>query len=1211
MADTQKLFTSRIKSLNADEYIGQAGRLFYDEPATPGVSPILRYSDGETVGGIPLTGAGGAGVSSITAGAGISINHSTGNVTITATGGSGGNLGNLVINGTDLQTISGTQTNTDIVLNPNGTGWVSVPKLKIPVGSLVQGSLAIINVIDPLLLDQVIAYSNGDFLPANTYGDNPQVPAPWIVYKFITIPSPILQVDDFLAGLGIPVDPPCTVRWVGSGDYAKYVIVDNHTYTGYPTLAIPKYNSTIYVTRATTHQALNISTVTDTDIVLQVGSGGSLVTDCSIIPYIENIYDLGSPVRRYKDLWLGNSIYLLDQTLKTHWQIHADQGILNLLGGTGVRVGEFNLNENILKIEDSTRDIKIGTLLDTGSVVFNRAVKIQTISGVETFSVSRDGTTTISVPTNLGPTVSAFSIIGPSSGIQQPRNFNNTLLQATAQDGAPARICLDSFGTNTYGLLVARTARGTVDSPAQSKANDTLLRLSGSGWGITNVIISNYSSTGYVSKISAGGTAYDVTFNIPQQNTQPQLTSDVTGTTYEVRDNSNHLYNLTGLQCVASSTTSITLRYPTNPGTFDLVPTLIESTGFFLGAISRINLIAAEDFTTSSAGTKILFQTTPIGSTTISTSAIIDDTGLVLAGATNSSSGITFKDGTRQTTAAILPSQNNNANKFLKTDGATATWQSIPTGITYKGLWNASLNSPTLIDGTGTGGDEYSVIVGATRNLGSGDITFAQGDFVIYNATSASWERIPGSATGITSITIDGSTYSSSDVTITSNDIISAINTGSITNNKLEYDNITINTGTGLSGGGSVALSNGSSVLNLANTGVVAINVSDGITKDYSTGTVTIGSTATVLSTANTIALRDSNGGLNAADFTATRDTSVSTNHGPFNVSNLSYSDNGILASFSSSEIYYNQLIIQNTRNTISASANILVSNNIGTASTYYGEFGMNSSAWIGTGFNLANAVYLNSQSSELIIGTVAEKSVKILTNNTEAISIASTGVATFAQTISGSITGNAGTANSVNHSLTAGTGITFNTGSTYNGSAAITINATQYTLPASNTTTLGGVIIPAVGTSAIYNNSGTIGVSTASSTQLGAIKIGAGLNIDGNGVVTTSGIQASVRQAGTISSLTIDFSTDDVVQCTASGALSIGLQNYVAGKIVRVMILQPAKNNITHGLQATNVNVGNVVLASTEQANTPNTVFITYTCVAASQAGTYAQIIY
>ena len=68
--------------------------------------------------------------------------------------------------------------------------------------------------------------------------------------------------------------------------------------------------------------------------------------------------------------------------------------------------------------------------------------------------------------------------------------------------------------------------------------------------------------------------------------------------------------------------------------------------------------------------------------------------------------------------------------------------------------------------------------------------------------------------------------------------------------------------------------------------------------------------------------------------------------------------------------------------------------------------------------------------------------------------------------------------------------------------------SASSYSLPAATTTTLGGVIIPAVATSGITNTSGTIGLATATATQLGGVKI------DGTTIGISSGI-ISVTQSG------------------------------------------------------------------------------------------------
>lgn len=56
----------------------------------------------------------------------------------------------------------------------------------------------------------------------------------------------------------------------------------------------------------------------------------------------------------------------------------------------------------------------------------------------------------------------------------------------------------------------------------------------------------------------------------------------------------------------------------------------------------------------------------------------------------------------------------------------------------YKGTWDASTNTPTLADGAGDNGDVYLVSVAGSQDLGSGSITVAQGDWVIYNGTV--WE---------------------------------------------------------------------------------------------------------------------------------------------------------------------------------------------------------------------------------------------------------------------------------------------------------------------------------------------------------------------------------------------------------------------------------------------------------------------------------------
>jgi hypothetical protein len=133
--------------------------------------------------------------------------------------------------------------------------------------------------------------------------------------------------------------------------------------------------------------------------------------------------------------------------------------------------------------------------------------------------------------------------------------------------------------------------------------------------------------------------------------------------------------------------------------------------------------------------------------------------------------------------------------------------------------------------------------------------------------------------------------------------------------------------------------------------------------------------------------------------FNATADVTANVAYGAFNNGTLGYSDTGILGSFVTSQNGYGQWIIQNTSSGNAASADFVVSNDLGTKSAYYGNFGINGSTYAGTGsFNLPNAVYVYSVSGELVLGTTTNNGVRIVTNssNTDAITINSTNAVAF-----------------------------------------------------------------------------------------------------------------------------------------------------------------------------------------------------------------------
>lgn len=80
-----------------------------------------------------------------------------------------------------------------------------------------------------------------------------------------------------------------------------------------------------------------------------------------------------------------------------------------------------------------------------------------------------------------------------------------------------------------------------------------------------------------------------------------------------------------------------------------------------------------------------------------------------------------------------------NAINLKTGDVAEFDLINIKTSGNYKGLWDASTNTPFLTNGVGTEGDWYEVSVGGTVNFGAGDFVFSEGDTVSY--IDGNWEK--------------------------------------------------------------------------------------------------------------------------------------------------------------------------------------------------------------------------------------------------------------------------------------------------------------------------------------------------------------------------------------------------------------------------------------------------------------------------------------
>ena len=208
--------------------------------------------------------------------------------------------------------------------------------------------------------------------------------------------------------------------------------------------------------------------------------------------------------------------------------------------------------------------------------------------------------------------------------------------------------------------------------------------------------------------------------------------------------------------------------------------------------------------------------------TTMSNSAVI---GKVLTGYSPAA-------GTVVATDSILAA-------IQKVDGNTSALSASVSGsLNYKGVWNASTNTPTLVSGTGTKGWYYKVSVAGSTSI-DGISQWNQGDVIAYNGTT--WDKIDGLGSEVVSVVGQVGVVTASQISAA----ISGLNFNT--------------TGTSANVTGVVAVANGGTgVSSSTGTGNVVLSNSPTLTTPnistiVNTGTLTLPSTSdTILGRATT-----------------------------------------------------------------------------------------------------------------------------------------------------------------------------------------------------------------------------------------------------------------------------------------------------------------------------------------------------------------------
>jgi hypothetical protein len=517
-------------------------------------------------------------------------------------------------------------------------------------------------------------------------------------------------------------------------------------------------------------------------------------------------------------------------------------GNINFATTGNIDLGNLRIYDQTIEGTVSGRDINL-IPLGTANVNIGDGFNIYSSGNLETvpvFAVENSGKVTVLV-TDVANSTGAVEIIGSTDGISVTEGNPGVILHMTGADGTPSRVYND--GVNNYPIYIGRRYNGTALAPTGVLQNQVINRIGANPYltdspGFTPLGVARMDFVATENQTTtAQGSRIVLTVTPTGSNTSASVaTFDTSGIVLA----GNLLPATDDVYSLGNPSQRWVAAHFGNAGIYIQDNTLGDD-----GQLQLDNGILNFDNIDSLRVGNLQFTSTGI-ITTINPALDVlignpGDTGNTVI----RNAGIKFTDNTIQTTAAIPLAQKGNALGVVPLNASTKIDPIyLPAGaITFKGVWDAANNSPTLADGTGTIGDEYIVGVAGNINLGSGNIDFSVGDFVLYS-TGNIWVDIPVGGAGVD--TFNGR---SGIVTLLSGDVTNALSDGSIVNSKLQNPNITVSTGTGLGGGQVVPLGG---TITLTNTGVTGAVGGTGVAVSAATGNVTF-SIGQAVGTGNTV----------------------------------------------------------------------------------------------------------------------------------------------------------------------------------------------------------------------------------------------------------------------------------------------------------------------------------------------------------------------
>jgi hypothetical protein len=571
------------------------------------------------------------------------------------------------------------------------------------------------------------------------------------------------------------------------------------------------------------------------------GTGMAVIGNVSAAYFIGNVSTTGNVVGG--NILSNNYLYANGNSIFGNTSFSGNSTFANISVTNTANLGNFTISDQTLSGTIDGRDVTIAVVGNVANINIDGPLNVHGAGNLESppqFEVKADGQSIFRVPT-LDANLGAVQIIGTTSGqILSPANPGG-MLQITGQNNQVSRLYNDAV--NNYPLYVGRRYNGTALAPTGVLVNQVISRLG------ANPYLTDAAT------FTALGTA-QINFVATENQTTTAQGSKITMNTTPTGSNTQSTvaeFNYGGIILTGNLLPRTDDVYSLGNSTLRWVAAHFGNAGIYI----QDNTLGDDGQLQLDNGTLNFdnMNSLRVGNLQFTSSGIItniDPTQDVFIGNPGDTgntvirnAGVKFTDGSVQTTAAIPLTQKGNALGVVPLNASTKIDPIyLPAGgINFQGIWNAANNTPTLADGTGNIGDEWIVGVAGTQNLGSGNITFAVGDFALYTSANV-WADVPVGTPGVTAFN-----SRTGNVTLLSGDVTNALSTGAIVNSKLQNTSVTVTTGTGISGGQVVPLGG---TITLVNTGVTAAVAGTGVAVSAATGNVTF-SIGQPVGTANTV----------------------------------------------------------------------------------------------------------------------------------------------------------------------------------------------------------------------------------------------------------------------------------------------------------------------------------------------------------------------